>query len=148
MLFFHECIHLVASIIAAYLTYLITGSNLELALIFAIVGGFLVDGDHILDYWLTFGFRFKLGHFLKGRQFKVSNRIIVLLHSYELALGLGIVGVITPEAQWKTIFLALSLGLFSHLISDTYLNHIRLPGSMLLYRIYHQFRAEKITRRK
>ena len=46
-----------------------------LGIIVGIMGVFLIDLDHVLEYFLVFGPTFNLQYFIESRQFLVSDKI-------------------------------------------------------------------------
>lgn len=120
----------------------------------AIIGGFLLDLDHLFDYFLAFAFKFNLSYFLKGYQFMKNDKIYVPLHAWEwFILLLIIVYVINKNAKIKStnkylllsILFSFSLALFSHLIIDVNLNHVTIPGYSIIYRIKNNFELKKLV---
>lgn len=109
-------------------------------------GGFLIDVDHVVDYVLFDGQRDLrpsafLRYFLQGR----VQRVVLVLHSYELFLLLGLVA-------WRVDSLALwgyLMGALMHLALDIIFNDELAPRSIsafysFTYRMAHRFRAEAI----
>ena len=116
-----------------------------LAYLGGLIGGVLVDFDHLIDYFLTFGFRFNLHYFLKGYQFLKSEKIYILFHAWEY-VGILIITyyllTIRRRITLAVFVLALSLGLGGHLIIDTIINHIKPQTYSITYRIINNFDAK------
>lgn len=139
--------HLVTTAAAAAGVYAGTGS-LELTAGLA-AGGFLIDVDHAVDYVLFDGQRDLrpatfLRHYNEGR----FDRLVLLLHSYELAALLGVVAWLTNQVWlWGYV-----LGMALHLPLDVIFNGRYEPGGVLaFYSLIHRwrarFRAERLLTR-
>ena len=109
-------------------------------------GGFLIDVDHAVDYVLFDGQRDLrpsafLQYYLRGR----VKRIVLVLHSYELMVLLGLLA-------WRLDALALwgyLMGALMHLALDIVFNGDLMPRSIAAfysfgYRLAHRFDAEAI----
>ena len=109
-------------------------------------GGFLIDVDHVVDYVLFDGQRDLrpgafLRYYLQGR----VKRVVLVLHSYELFLLLGVLA-------WRLDALPLwgyLMGALMHLTLDIIFNGELLPRSIgafysFGYRLAHRFDAEAI----
>jgi hypothetical protein len=139
--------HLVTTAAAAAAVYAGTGS-LELTAGLA-AGGFLIDVDHAVDYVLFDGQRDLrpatfLRHYNEGR----FDRLVLLLHSYELAALFGVIAWLTNQVWlWGYV-----LGMALHLPLDVVFNGRYEPGGMLAfysltYRWRVRFRAERLLTR-
>lgn len=109
-------------------------------------GGFLIDVDHAVDYVLFDGQRDLrpgafLQYYLRGR----VKRVVLVLHSYELLVLLGLLA-------WRLDALALwgyLMGALMHLALDIVFNGGLMPRSIAAfysfgYRLAHRFDAERI----
>lgn len=146
-LFFHLAIHFTASILAGILVWWGYGEGYFLTAVLAgILGGFLIDLDHIIDYYLAFGWKFKLSYFLKGYQFLKSDKIYIFFHGWEYVALLSIGIFLFTFPFWLEIaILSISLGAFFHLVADAMINHgMTFQGYSLFYRARRRFEAEKI----
>lgn len=148
-LLFHEITHLLLSLLAVAMTWSLllrkgqayTYHFLLIIIFGAILGGFLVDVDHLFDYFLTFGTTFHLDDFLTGRAFLISKKIFVPLHAWELVIVLSLLIMNVKRKMLKYFLIALTLGLVSHLVYDAYSNDISLLGYSFFYRVIHNFDA-------
>ena len=109
----------------------------------ALAAGFLVDIDHLVDYWATKGrLVFNLREFLGVQYFHESRRVFVLLHAYEWAIMFLLAGVIW--SHWACVFVTLALSLATHLVIDkSYHCHSWLAYS-LIYRLGKSFRLSRL----
>lgn len=111
-----------------------------------VAGGFLIDVDHAVDYVLfdhqrdlrpgTF-----LRYYLEGRM----RRTVLILHSYELFVLLGVVAW-SVDALWLWGYL---LGSLMHLALDVTFNGELTPRSISAfysfgYRLAHRFDAQAL----
>jgi len=156
-LLLHEIVHLVISLLAGALVW----KKYKLALpafTAALLGGFLIDADHLFDYFLVFGLNFELVKFFSNVQFGISNKVYVPFHGWEYVLLLSLL-YLNLEVKFKkkklylakfllSFILALNLGMYSHLIIDTLTNSVVLPGYSIIYRAVNNFAADKITDEK
>lgn len=77
-----ELIHLLLSLTTGLIFYLVYRK--WSVFLWAIIGGFLVDMDHLIDYFLwKRSLSFNLGEFMAGDQFTGSGKLYIFLHSYE-----------------------------------------------------------------
>lgn len=137
--------HLVTTAIAGAAVYALTGSLALTAGLTA--GGFLIDVDHAVDYMLFERQRDLrpdafLRYYLEGR----ARRVVLLLHSYEVAALLALVAGATG---WLFLWGYL-LGMALHLPLDIVFNgrlHARslVPFYSLAYRCRAGFRAADLT---
>lgn len=140
----HLSIHLLSGLIAGFLVWRIWKKPV-LSYLFSIIGGVLVDLDHLIDYYIAFGWNFKISYFLKGYQFLENERIYVLFHGWEYVVILAILLIITTNKTSKSIILALTLGLLLHLSADVMLNNIPIRSYSLVYRIKNKFSIQKLV---
>ena len=147
-LFFHELTHLLLTLLAGGITWLLflrdtnKCKKTALTLIGAFLGEFLLDIDHLFDYVIAFGTHFRLDYFLAGKMFTTLQKTYVPLHAWEWVILLAIIIYFIKNHSWKVFLTALTLGMFFHLIYDTWFNHITLFGYSLIYRLLHNFDAK------
>jgi len=143
-LLLHELIHLTSSLLAAFFVCrLFNKCKLYIAIISSIIAGFLIDFDHLVDYFFAFGIHFNLNYFLKGYQFLKSDRMYIPFHSWELVILLLILFLVLSNFKnrvvLKTILLSFCVALFFHLIADVWVNKIPTTSYFLIYRIKNNF---------
>jgi hypothetical protein len=105
----------------------------------ALVTGWCVDADHLCDYFLYTinSKKLNLNLVRTGQYFKINNRIIVPLHSWELSFLLLLLGVFIPE--YRAPFISASLAHIMHLLQDQRGYHVRTFGYSLVSRISRGF---------
>ena len=152
-LFFHEITHLISSLIAGYLVWKIYKKPIP-AFLAGLLGGFFIDLDHLIDYFLTFGFNFNLNYFLQSYQFAVSQKIYVFFHAWEWIILLLIYYSYLKNKQPQhnnsklsilSFILALALGMIAHLIIDTISNSVVPMAYSIIYRALNDFSSAKIS---
>jgi hypothetical protein len=139
-IFFHFLLSLIAGCFVFYLW-----RKPALAFIFAIIGGVAVDFDHFFDYLLAFGLKLNLFYFIHGYQFMKNDKIHLFFHAWEYVVILSFLAFILKNKIAKTIFLALTLGLCFHLISDVYLNEVPVDTYSITYRAMNNFDLQKLA---
>lgn len=154
--------HFWSSLAAGGALYWATGEASALA--GAMVGGFLIDADHLIDQiwaivgdapllrptaraerdWNLQGARRWFARFLRRRKLL---RMPLLFHSYEL-----LAVAITIALIFQTPFLiGLGAGYALHLALDLYRHHYEFQSQMfylLSYRLFHRFRRERLIKQK
>ena len=140
----HLSIHLFFALASGYLVGLYF-KKIEPGLLGGLLGGFFIDLDHVLEYFLVFGLRFNLFSFLEGQQFLKSEQIFILFHAWEyLPLLLILAWLVRRKRALMVFVLALAFGLLVHLISDCLINNYPPRNYSLLYRWQVGFQAERI----
>ena len=142
----HLSIHFVLAVLAGYLV----GRHFKkiwLGIIGGVIGGFFIDLDHVLEYFLVFGPHFNFIYFAAGRQFLVSNKIHLWFHAWEYV-------PIVLAAAWlfwrqrkiavATFLCALALGGFVHLVTDCVVNEFPPQNYSLIYRWSKDFSAPRL----
>lgn len=143
-LFVHELIHFILSFTVGYLVFK-RYKKLLPAVISAIIGGVLVDFDHLFDYFIAFGIKFNLVYFTSGYSFLKTDKIYIPLHAWEWVTILLILIQFFRSKKIKSALLAFSLALFFHLVVDIYVNHLTIPGYSIIYRIKNNFELQKLV---
>jgi hypothetical protein len=124
--------HLISAMILSLFVYDLTNSPIAAAL--TLCGGFWIDLDHFLDFWLYKGKITYTHEFIEGYNHKFG-KMYVLLHSYELLFGVIVIGLVTRS----TMILGLGLGASVHLAMDTFGNPVFICTYSLAYRVYKRF---------
>jgi len=156
-IYLHLTIHFLLSILAGYVVFRFwdkkwrVGTRTERlgrsgtgAIIGGILGGFFIDLDHLIDYFLVFGWKFNLNYFLKGWSFAKSDYIYIFFHSWELVLLLLIIFLILKKGLVKTFTLALALGMCAHLFTDYTMTGAPASLYFLTHRAKNEFKIEKL----
>ncbi len=138
-------IHLSIHFIVAGLVGLLAGkffNELKIGIIAGIMGGFLIDLDHVLEYFFTFGLRFNFTHFFQGRQFLVSNRMLSIFHAWEYILViLLVIFLVRRYHNIKIFFITLVLSATVHLVSDCIINKFPPRNYSIIYRAAKGFNS-------
>lgn len=138
--------HVVFSLLAGYITWkffsLGDRKSLALSLMFAFLGGVLIDLDHFIDHFITFGFNFNYDYFIKGEYFLRSGKAYILFHGFEYVALFGIAAILLKSKKRKMILSALAFGMLFHLLIDTFLFANPIRGYFILYRILHGFNVD------
>lgn len=142
----HLFLHVLTALLAGFISWLLFGDPLA-SFVGGILGGVLIDLDHLIDYFLAFKWQWKLAYFLKGYQFLKSDKVYVLFHGWEYVVFLGLVVLIVDmNAGVRVGLFALGLGALFHLIVDTFVNHgMTFRGYSFFYRLQRGFDVEKIV---
>lgn len=141
-------IHLAIHFLVAILVGLIVGhysKKMPLAIIAALIGGFFIDLDHVLEYFFYYGLHFNLSYFLEGRQFLLSNKIYLIFHAWEYAPILFLIAWFLRKKRSLAIFIfALGLAGSVHLISDVLINQYPPKFYSLSYRALQVFSTSNL----
>lgn len=139
-LFLHLALHVLTSLIAGYIVWKIWG-KLSPSFLTAFIGGVLIDLDHLMDYFIAFGWSFNIEYFAKGYQFLKSDKIFILLHGWEYVIIVVILVVVfRKNIKIKTILLALGISIFFHLGADLFLNEgAQFKTYSAVYRMKNNF---------
>jgi len=140
----HLLIHFSLALLSGY----ILGRHfklIKLGLLAGLLGGFLIDLDHVLEYFFVFGFNFNLGRFLSGWQFLKSDTIYLIFHAWELVVILFLISYIFKiKHQIKVFILILASAMAVHLFSDVLINHYPVKFYSFLYRYQEDFSAPQL----
>lgn len=141
----HEIVHFLLSIIVGLVVWRMVQHKknpyrfILPSFIGAFLGEFFLDIDHLLDYFIAFGIRFRLDYFLSGMQFAKLHKTFVPLHSWELVVIIVFIAIVIKNKSVRYFFIALAIGLFTHLVYDTVYNHFYILGYSFIYRYLHNF---------
>ncbi len=141
-------IHLLIHFTVAVLSGCLVGwyfKNIKIGIILGIIGGFLIDLDHVLEYFLVYGLNFNLRYFFEGRQFLISDKMRLIFHAWEyIPLFVFLIFIFRKRAIIKFIFAGIVFAGTLHLISDSLINSYPLKNYSLIYRASQNFSAQKI----
>ena len=134
--------HLPLTIICVCLVIYFDNFNL-IFLSLCIFFGWIIDIDHIFDY-LLFKKKVKIDfqEFISGNYFKVSKRIYLPLHSYELSIILLFIFFIFNETSFIFIFFAHIL----HLLQDQITNKVKPLSYFFTYRALNSFNVNCVCK--
>ncbi len=140
----HISIHFLMAVLSG-LVFGLVFKRVWLGLIAGIIGGFLIDLDHVLEYFFVFGLNFNLVDFLDGLQFLTSDKIWLVFHAHEYFPILIFLAYLLRKKEALSFFLiTLAFAGFVHLISDSYINNFPLRHYSIIYRASKNFSAPEI----
>lgn len=136
--------HSAISLVLSGIFYVYARSTFGAAVFFA--SGVLVDVDHFLEYFLRRPFwKFRVADFLDfwhNKRFLKSQRIFIVLHSYEVVAALLIAGIVMGQSG---PYFAALLGWLQHILVDQLANTINFPLTYsLVYRFHKRFRPKEL----
>lgn len=129
-------LHLLISWLLAYLIYW-QFHSLKLSAL-CLLSGIFIDLDHLMDYFIHFGMRFRWSEFFRLEYLK-SGKAYVFLHSWEILIGFSL---LAADYKMTLPIVAISLGFIGHLLVDHF-REIEPFSYFLTYRIIHNFKLEK-----
>ena len=142
----HLSIHFFMAVLSGLIFGLIF-KKVRLGLIAGILGGFLIDLDHVLEYFFVFGLKFNLIDFLNGRQFLTSDKLWLIFHGYEYFPLLIVSSYLLRKKKALSFFLiTLAFAGFVHLVSDSYINNFPLKNYSIIYRASKNFSTPELLR--
>ena len=107
------------------------------------LAGFLIDADHIIDYYLNREFTFNIKKIYHSCLVMDLKRVYLVLHSYELIAFLWtVIYIFSLSKLWQ----AITLGLTQHIILDQITNPICAFGYFFLYRVKVRFNKDMIIK--
>lgn len=131
-------LHILISVLCAVIIYWLFHS-VKMAMLCLLVGIF-IDLDHLIDYFMYFGLRFRLIEFFTSL-FLRSGKVYLFLHSWELLVPIWLWGIYFKQ---EILALAITLGFVAHLLLDQCRRTIPF-AYFLSFRIFNNFKAEKIV---
>ncbi|MFA5754198.1 MAG: hypothetical protein WC905_02435 [Patescibacteria group bacterium] len=140
----HLLLHFSLAILIGYLL----GRHFKkvgLGVLFGFLGGFLIDLDHVLEYFFVYGPHFNLIYFFEGRQFLASGKIRVIFHAWEYLPLLLLLALIFKKHQAvRAAIITLALAASVHLLTDSFLNKYPIQYYALSYRYENSFEAKNL----
>lgn len=134
-LIIHETIHGLVVLPFVFLIWYKTKS-IKLAMV-VFITAYLVDVDHLVDYFAYKGFEFKLADFMSEEYYTVTRRAYAPLHGWEWIVALLVLGGGKLKG-WQSFCTALGLGLLAHLLYDSW-NVGSIPFYSFIYRAFSGF---------
>ena len=126
--------HLPLTILICIIAFLQT-NQLEIVF-FVLIFGWLLDIDHIIDYFIYLyrnkKIKISLIFFFSGKYFKENKKIFLFLHSYEIPFFLFIIFFSTKNYEY--IFIPISY--FAHILQDQFTNNIRPNSTRRISKVY------------
>jgi len=115
-LLIHEILHLLVGAILGLV--LARVGQWRAVLPWILLSSLLIDVDHIADYLRTVGPHWDTRALTTGSYFASSGRVMVLLHSWELAVVMVLIGLIVGDRKYSAPLLGLGIGMIGHLAVD------------------------------
>ena len=112
-LFFHELTHFLFTLPFLIVIWIRT-KRLKFVVL-ALLSSYLIDLDHLFDYWGYYGLGFNLADFFKMNYFNGSGMAFVPFHAWEWLI---ILLCVSYKKGWRSYITPLTLGISSHLIYD------------------------------
>ena len=140
----HLFIHFFLAILSGYFAgkYF---KNMPLAIFIGFCGGFLIDLDHVLEYFLVYGPHFNFLYLTQGRQFLISDQTRLWFHAWDYLPILLIIGyLLRKNKTLKIICFTLALAGSVHLITDCFINQVSPQFYSLSYRAYYNFSSQDL----
>ena len=140
----HLSIHFLMAVLSGLAVGLYFRKNVDwkIGLLAGVLGGFLIDLDHVLEYFFVFGLTFNIRHFIEGREFLLSDKIRLVFHAHEYFPLLVLSAYLTRHKKSLSVFLlALGFAGFVHLVSDSFINNYPLKNYSIIYRASKGFSA-------
>lgn len=128
--------HCLISLLLALITLYLSNSWVTALCLF--LTGFLIDLDHLLDFWLLAGFKIKDIE-VDDTFYAVHNRIYIIFHSFELIPLFLLFAYLLPGPIIVGTFLGYSSHLLSDIVGNYYLNSVKPELYFFSYRAYRQF---------
>lgn len=140
----HLLIHLSVALLTGYAVGWLF-KRIDIGLLGGLWGGFFIDLDHVLEYFLIFGPSFNIVKFLAGQQFLASEKIYILFHAWEyIPILLLIAWLIRKCRAWSILVVTVAVSALLHLASDCLINNYPPRNYSLLYRYQVNFQAREI----
>lgn len=131
-------VHVSASLAGGALLGALTGSWWAAG--WSLVGGVLVDLDHVPEYFLTPRLRSVPDFFAFWKHF-AEQRLYIVLHDVELVLLLGLAALL----GWAPALTGgLAFGLAHHLLLDRWGNEVRWSGYFFSARLWRGFSSKQL----
>ena len=135
----HEFVHLALSLLVSFFLYrrYRNWKLIPLCLVF----GFLVDVDHLFDYFLYFGTSANINNFFNVNSYvHASGKVYVPLHGWEYIIFFYFAGwIIEKKVKIAGLKWAIVLSYSAHLIFDHFSFPHHVLGYSIIYRIYNNF---------
>ena len=134
--------HIAVSAVIAMFTYASYGEPGPAIASFLV--GTLIDLDHIIDYIYAHGKKWDWKKINAAHHEKVSGKLYVPLHSYELMLLYFFLTIDPSLTPWRV---GVTLSLLAHFLCDQFFNPNRKFSTyFLIHRMIHNFDTKKVLR--
>jgi hypothetical protein len=111
----------------------------------SLVGGVLIDIDHLFDYFIHEGINFRVRYFFEWCYKNKWNRITLVFHSIEVLFALW---VIILYFNLSFFWVGLAIGMTQHLVLDIIFNkEVKRISYFFTLRFINGFKKEYILRK-
>ena len=134
--------HIVVSAAIGLITYVSYGEVGPAVASFLV--GTLIDLDHVIDYIYAHGKKWDWKKVNAAHHEKVSGKLYVPLHSYELILIYFLLTLDPSLTPWRV---GITISLIAHFLCDQFFNPNRKFSTyFLINRIINKFEAKKVLK--
>lgn len=134
--------HIVVSAAIGLITYVSYGEVGPAVVSFLV--GTLIDLDHVIDYIYAHGKKWDWKKVNAAHHEKVSGKLYVPLHSYELILIYFLLTLDPSLTPWRV---GITISLIAHFLCDQFFNPNRKFSTyFLINRILNKFEAKKVLK--
>jgi hypothetical protein len=130
--------HIAASAATSAGIYAATRSA-EMAVL-SFFAGFLIDIDHLADYWREYSFNIDIRKFFRACHECDFTIARLFFHSIEAIVLLSIVAYLTRSA----VITAITLGITQHIFFDQLANKVYPASYFFVYRWFNGFEVAKV----
>ncbi|MBN2453336.1 MAG: hypothetical protein JXB40_03640 [Candidatus Omnitrophica bacterium] len=110
--------------------------------IISFMAGTLIDLDHLIDYYASFGFTLNIKDIYRACHDVKLKKLYLILHSYEILILLwAVIFAFGLSKYW----IAIAIGFTQHIFIDQITNEVNPMGYFLAYRFSKKFKKEDIT---
>ncbi len=142
-LYLHLSIHFLLAVLVGWIFWH-ASKFAWLSFVAAIMGGFFIDVDHIIEYIMVFH-KFSFVGFFNGWQFLWSGKNYLIFHGWEYLPILLLLAYLLRRRQKIAVFLAvLAAAGAVHLASDCLINRYPPEFYSLNYRLSRNFSAAEL----
>lgn len=112
----------------------------------ALIAGWLIDLDHICDFFLNSirSKKINLSFIRTGEYFKINNTVIVPLHAWEITTVLLLLGMMMSSYNAPLLAAAIAHG--AHLLQDQLTYKVRIFGYSFISRMNQKFTIRNFCR--
>jgi len=126
--------HFIISVVVSLIFFVFTRSPTASLLCF--LAGFMLDADHLIDFWLYKG-RLTLSREILQGFYEKWDKVPVLFHSIEFLIPVALLGFLFPSLS--LLLLGIATGFLSHLILDFMSYELHPLSYFLTYRVIKRF---------
>ena len=108
----------------------------------SLISGFLIDCDHIFDYFWGFRKRFRVKEFFDDHYNDKILFILVIFHSWELLALLSICAFLMTGNPW---IIGITIGFTQHVVLDQIFNKPNRWLYFFFWRLKNGFDAKKMS---